>query len=409
MPENTCSPDHSPASLPDLGVHSRDAFSEIVATTDSLSEEGPAPTSPSDLYSSQTTVLSSVTVIASSENSIPENATHTRRGEDTSRPSSQSLVEQPCPLTQGRLPLKESLGHTGSVTVFGGSVLILLGMGFLFLLWFGYGDKPEAAEAPWVWRRIALGDWMTRTITILALVLRSVVSFQVALCTSMTAALVLEKRSTRKSDVAYLSIARSLICLLASIMVALQFSSTFLLSDLHDFVIVGDVKTQPVFNFGTFEILNDTGIQAPLLENDLIYAVFGEELASPNITPSASGFSDTGTIRRGYLPFRGSENRTSVRRYLGSTLVTNSRTICVPPQLKGNLLPRDGDLEYAGVGHMVGILDYARSIRTSIVKAVQRDRSDDFVKLGVMSGSDRVQVLKAASDKEVVLKKALGS
>ncbi|KAJ3568709.1 hypothetical protein NPX13_g6324 [Xylaria arbuscula] len=262
---------------------------------------------------------------------------------------------------------------------------------FLSLLWFGYGDKPEAANAPWIWRRIAVNDWMTRAITISALVLRSVVSLQVALCTSMTAALVLEKRSARKSDVAYLSIARSvsdgprkvaqllftsrswsvlayvelwLISLLAVVMLALQFSSTLLLSDIQDFVIVGEAELKSVVNFGTFDILNTSGgVQAPLLQNDPIYAVFGEERSSADITPSTPGFSDTGIIRRGFLPFQGTMNRTTVRRYQGSTLVTNSHIVCVPPQIQGHLLPRDDVLEYTGVGHMVGTLNYSQSIR----------------------------------------------
>ncbi|KAI1300962.1 hypothetical protein F5Y03DRAFT_385819 [Xylaria venustula] len=328
--------------------------------------------------------------IASLENSISEETARKTGAEETLQLSLHGSGEQLQPANENRLPLKESLGWTGSVTVFGGSAVLLLSTGFLSLLWFGYGDEPEAVSAPWVWRRIALNDWMTRAITISALVLRSVVSFQVALCTSMTAALILEKRSARKSDVAYLSIARSvsdgprkvvqlllssrswfvltyielwLICLLALVSLTLQFSSTFLLSDLHDFVIAGDVKSKPVVNFGTFDILNDTGVQTPSLENDPVYAVFGEERANPSITPSASGFSDTGIIRRGFLPFQGSEERTSVRKFRGSTIVANSRTVCVPPQLKGHFLSPNGELEYAGVGHMVGTLDYSRSIQ----------------------------------------------
>ncbi|GAW12328.1 hypothetical protein ANO14919_016930 [Xylariales sp. No.14919] len=206
----------------------------------------------------------------------------------------------------------------------------------------------------------------------------------------MIAALVLEKRSTRKSDVAYLSIARSisdgprkvvqlllssrswsvliyvelwLLCLLASVMLALQFSSTLLLSDIHDFIIVSDVEARPVQNRGSFTGLRDNGVQTPtLVSNDPTYAVFGEERSTSNMTPTASGFSDTGIIRRGYLPFIGSENRTSVREYRGSTLVTNSHIVCVRPQIQGHIIPQTG-LEYSGVGRMAGVLHYGESIR----------------------------------------------
>ncbi|KAI1426413.1 hypothetical protein F5Y12DRAFT_794299 [Xylaria sp. FL1777] len=377
---------------PDPLKDSHRSSANVVETNNSESI-GPAKP-PSEMENLEATCLSgsysSETFLASSENSLSEHTVHMAGPEDTSRPSSPRLGEHQQTFIQRRLSLKESLGRTGSVAIFGGSVIILLSVGFLSLLWFGYGDKPEAAGSPWIWRRIAVNDWMTRTITILALVIRSVVSFQVALCTSMIAALVLEKRSARKSDVAYLSIARSvsdgprkvvqlllssrswsvltyvevwLICLLALVMLALQFSSTLLLSDLHDFIIAGDVKLKPVKNFSTFQILNESGVHGPLLVNDPTYAVFGEERSNSNITPSASGFSDTGIIRRGYLPFQGSENRTSVRKYHGSTLVTNSRIVCVPAQIDGHFLPHDGQLEYLGVGHMTGTLNYSQSLR----------------------------------------------
>ncbi|KAI3332145.1 hypothetical protein HD806DRAFT_518947 [Xylariaceae sp. AK1471] len=233
---------------------------------------------------------------------------------------------------------------------------------------------------------------MTRTITITSLALRSVVSLQVALCTSMIAALVLEKRSARKSDVAYLSIARSisdgprkmvqlllssrsrsvltyvelwLICLLALVMLVLQFSSTLLLSDLHNFVVVGDVEAKSIANF--YSPYSDNGEYRILWSVDSItptYAVFGEESSNYNITPDTNGFSDTGTLRRGYLPLLGSDNRTSVRKYHGSTLVVNSRIVCVPPEMEGHIYT-DELVENYGVGHMVGTVNYGRSLRHS--------------------------------------------
>ncbi|KAI8946815.1 hypothetical protein F4801DRAFT_596024 [Xylaria longipes] len=309
----------------------------------------------------------------------------------TSQPDPRSLVYQAEASIQGRLPLSESLGRTGLITILGGSILILICIAFLSFLWFGSGHEPEAAGAPWVWRQIALHDWMTRTITISALVLRSIVSLQVALCTSMTAALVLEKRSARKTDVAYLSIARSvsdgprkliqlllssrswsvltyvelwLICLLALVMLALQFSSTLLLSDLHNFIIVGDAETKTVANFGSFTIPldNDLSLQPYILSGPM-YPTFGEERSNSDLIPTTSGFSDTGVIRRGYLPFQGSEYRTSVRRYRGSTLVTNSRTVCVPPRIEGHFLPQNGGITYLNLGHITGTVDYGRSLR----------------------------------------------
>ncbi|KAI0974669.1 hypothetical protein F4678DRAFT_485693 [Xylaria arbuscula] len=267
------------------------------------------------------------------------NATYPEDPEIASEPRPSSPREQSKPPFTSRLPLKESIDRTELAIILGGLIILFACIAFLSFLWFGYGSELEAAAATRIWRKVALENWTTRSITITALVLRSVVSLQVALCTSMTAALILEKRVARKSDVAYLSIVRSvndgprkviqllasygisyfefwLISLLALVMLALQFSSTLLLSDLHNFVIVGNVETQMVGVAGSFPLPPSTVFSVqPALLSGPIYPVFGEENSNSNITPATSGFSDTGTIKRGYLPFQGSENRTSVRRY----------------------------------------------------------------------------------------------
>ncbi|KAI0197731.1 hypothetical protein F4808DRAFT_452373 [Astrocystis sublimbata] len=299
------------------------------------------------------------------------------------------LNNPPCSI-RDRLALRESVGYTGLTILLGGSVLVLASVAFLSFLWFGYGNELEAAGATWLWRQIVLNNWVTRAITITALALRSIVSFQVALCTSMTAALVLEKRSARKSHVAYLSIARSisdgprkviqlllssrswavmsyvelwLLCFLAAVMLVLQFSSTLLLSDLHDFTVVGNLETKSIANFGSYEIfarnsnLAHTGIS---VINKDIYPIYGEESSASDATPNALGFSDTGNRRKGYLPFQGGENRTSLRTYREYTLVTNSRTVCVPPIIQGNLSSYTGS-NYQG--RLVGNVHYGQSIR----------------------------------------------
>jgi hypothetical protein len=291
------------------------------------------------------------------------------------------------PSFPNRLPLKESLSLTGGMTIVAGSIALLAVQAFLTLLWFGYGNEPEAADATRLWREIALRDWMTRAITIASLVLRSIASLQVAWCTSMVAALILEKRSVRKSDVAYLSIARSisdgprkvlqilfsskswsvlsyvelwLLCILALVALALQFASTLLLTDLHDFIVVGDLEARSIANFCTFDGLPKSTIWDDTISSPT-YAIFGEEKSSYDIKPDANGFSDTGVLRRGHLPVLGSENRISVRRYRGSTLVTNSRIICVPPEMNGHFLTND-DI-FLGIGHLQGTVNYDQSLQ----------------------------------------------
>lgn len=80
--------------------------------------------------------------------------------------------KDPSPL----LSFKESLGFMGLLSIIGGHVGILAIIGFLIFLWCGYGPAPEAALATYVWRQIALNDWMPQTITLCSLVLRVIVS-----------------------------------------------------------------------------------------------------------------------------------------------------------------------------------------------------------------------------------------
>ncbi|KAI6090651.1 hypothetical protein F4821DRAFT_274792 [Hypoxylon rubiginosum] len=297
----------------------------------------------------------------------------------------------PIPNTS-RLPLKESLGLDGCLIIAGGSITILAAMGFLTFLWFGYGSEPEAADATWAWRQIALRDWMTRTITISALVLRFVVSLQTSVSTSMIAALILEKRLTRKSDAAYLSISRGisdgprrliqilfssgtwstlfhieiwLITLMAIVALCLQFSSTILISDLHRFMIVGDVGTQSIRNLCSFSGLEPAQVWPPYSYIP-VYTMFGEEKSEYNITPNARGFSDSGIVRRGYLPLEGVENRTSVRLYHGTTLVPYSRTVCVPPKLNNHFSSSYFVFnDSTTFGSMTGTVDYGLSLRSA--------------------------------------------
>ncbi|KAI0020746.1 hypothetical protein F4780DRAFT_345018 [Xylariomycetidae sp. FL0641] len=108
---------------------------------------------------------------------------------------------------------------------------------------------------------------MTQAVTIVALGLRLIISYQSTVCTSMVAALVLERCSVRKSNAAFVSVMQGLndgprklletmltllnfsiltyiefwlLLLMAIVTLGLQFTSTILLSDLHNFVIVSD-------------------------------------------------------------------------------------------------------------------------------------------------------------------------
>lgn len=99
------------------------------------------------------------------------------------------------------LPMKQSLGLSGSIVIIGGTIGLLGVYAFLTFLWFGYGTKSRAANATWAWRQIALRGYMEQVISLAALVLTVIISLHATVCTSMTAALVLEKRSVPQAKV----------------------------------------------------------------------------------------------------------------------------------------------------------------------------------------------------------------
>ncbi|KAI1326422.1 hypothetical protein F5Y16DRAFT_228577 [Xylariaceae sp. FL0255] len=163
--------------------------------------------------------------------------------------------------------LKESLGLNGLLEITIGSLGVVLLFGILVFLWFGRGGSSDAANAFWVWRQIAIRGWITQAITLSTLTLQADVNLQSAVCTSMLASLYLERRNARKAQVGWLSVMRGLnngpwklarvilsspsldliLCLefwlmilMAITTMALQFSSTILLSDIKTDVIVGN-------------------------------------------------------------------------------------------------------------------------------------------------------------------------
>ncbi|KAI1082768.1 hypothetical protein F5B20DRAFT_568978 [Whalleya microplaca] len=281
------------------------------------------------------------------------------------------------------LSLRESLSTTALLGIIGGQIVILGTVGFLGFLWFGHGSAAEGAEAQPLWRLIALEGWMIRTITLCALVLQFIVSVQSVICTSMIAALVLEKHYVRKSQVAWFSIMRSindgprqliqlllssktsrifltfelwLLIVAAVVALGLQFASTILLSDLHDYVVVGDVNSTWTRNLVSYEDNFVLSIDRTWIQRSPVYAAFGEVQTGADATPDMRGYSDTGLIQRGLLPITTNENRTSVRSYSGNAIVMNSQVACVRPKITGAHFSPEAAL------HLLGTLHYIESL-----------------------------------------------
>lgn len=303
------------------------------------------------------------------------------------------------PITDRRLPLKESLGYSGLFGVIGGSLWILGIFGFLTFLWFGHGNAPEAADATSLWRFIALHNYFPQTITICSVALRVVVSIQATISTSMVAALLLEKYGAQKCQVAWLSIMRSLndgplklgglllskrpraaflqieswlTFLVIILTLALQFSSTLLLSDMNDFVILGDLNNT---EFGDLIVYNEDDFYAAAIGSEFVtqppvYAAFGEVQAAFDATPNGRGVSDTGLVQRSLLPISGFDERVSVRKAEGTTIVMSSQSSCIRPQISGQYNSEMYSVnEKDSFGSIVGTIDYATSFKAAGVNS----------------------------------------
>ncbi|KAI1735768.1 hypothetical protein F4680DRAFT_461551 [Xylaria scruposa] len=324
--------------------------------------------SPQSVYNPEALVEGSTAAIDDQEDVLSDRASNPS-SEQNNDPSS---IAAESPINQ-RLSLKESLGYGGLFGVIGGTLFILGLFGFLTFLWFGHGSEPEAADSTSLWRFIALNNYFSRTITICSVALRFAVSIQAAICTSMIAALILEKYGAQKHQVAWFSIIRSLndgpvnlgrlllsaklrsnllhveswlTFLVIVVTLALQFSSTLLLSDINSFVIIGGLnKTK----FGDVFGFNGEDQEVPffaslepiqfLLQHP-VYAIFGEVQAGFDATPNNNGVSDTGLVQRSLLPILEADERRSVRKAEGTTMVMSSRSSCIRPRINAKYYTR---------------------------------------------------------------------
>ncbi|KAI0152994.1 hypothetical protein GGR57DRAFT_513227 [Xylariaceae sp. FL1272] len=294
------------------------------------------------------------------------------------------------PDAQGRrISVWESLGISGCIAIVGGSAVVLAIVAFLIFLWAGIGPLPGGEQALPGWRRIMLDGWATRSVTISSLVLRAATAFQTGVCASLIAALFIERGEVPISQSAYLSLSRGLssspaaflgrltfsrsrittkgvrlewivLIILAGTSIALQFSSTILLSCFGMTSLVRLPVSLKV-NTGTSDeraamiqqtITGDSGSLDYGGPADRDFAVFGLH-PSDATTTQGSGLSDTGLKRHAFLPFN-QGNRSSILSYEGPSLVANTRVSCLRPNVSAVFgIPEVGDFPtYAIYGNI---------------------------------------------------------
>ncbi|KAI8945856.1 hypothetical protein F4801DRAFT_597313 [Xylaria longipes] len=278
-----------------------------------------------------------------------------------------------------RLPIRESLGLSGSFNIIGGSAVVLGLLGILMFLWFGHGTH-EAADATWAWRQIALQGRMTQAVTLISLHCFHAVR---------------KKRFARKSHVAWFSVIRStndgplkmvrmmlsskyltrhvefwLLSLLALTTLGLQFSSTILLSDFSDFIIVGDVHHTRLpalldnISPDELHIVISPGYYST---EQPTYAVIGEIDTNFGTAADARGLSQTGLIQRAFLPLSEKDNRTSVRYLRANAMVMEMNIACMQPHITDMSLIIKRHPDGTTTASVEGRLQYELSIHNAQV------------------------------------------
>ena len=179
-----------------------------------------------------------------------------------------------------RLPILLSIGCTGCIALVLGSALTLIALAFLVFLWTGEGPVPGGEQAFRIWRDIMLNGQIAQAVTLTSLILRVVSASQATICTSMVAALLLERRKIPLSCVARISAMRSvnggprdllqiilsqlrglaihtesvLLSVLFISAVGMQFSSTILVSDFDEASLIGYPNLSRI-NIATSEMI----------------------------------------------------------------------------------------------------------------------------------------------------------
>ncbi|KAI0546828.1 hypothetical protein F4679DRAFT_587202 [Xylaria curta] len=246
----------------------------------------------------------------------------------------------------------QRIGKLRVAILFCSTSFSILPLFFLGWLWSGNRDNP----AP-TWGNIINGEWLIRLITVAALVIRTGVSAQASVATSMLATYFLEVQGVHLRDAAQFSILRfsnsgpllnlgtffqnthgrkrsgrlvllSYVLILALVTTTLQFTSTILLTDVRLGLLLGRPRSStqmcgmswnssyenPFWNTNPFST-------APFIE-------YSEPATSHDNT------ADTGVSIRGFLPIRNATLRSRLRSYEGMASLFDTRVVCVRPRIE---------------------------------------------------------------------------
>lgn len=268
-----------------------------------------------------------------------------------------------------RVPRKNAwtkLGTFNLLAMVASSIATLIAVAFLTFTWYGASRASRGHVPSALWLKILDKQWMTRVVTVCAILIRVACSTQMGVFAAVVAAIVLETTGVVAEQLALISVVRSVnngprshlgnafssvrsgvrlgyvaIILVAFFnLVALQFTSTLLLGDFNPINIVLGTE-QETLAFGVTALpngpgdtnaassyeLSSTGIDA-WRTGPSTYVRFAEFAQPPSV---ALDYVDTGSALRAYVPLRSPDARSAIRNFSGPATVFDSRVICVPP------------------------------------------------------------------------------
>ncbi|KAH7066879.1 hypothetical protein BKA63DRAFT_129515 [Paraphoma chrysanthemicola] len=275
-----------------------------------------------------------------------------------------------------------TLGHRLGVwsiwVLAGGTVTLVIVVAFLAMLW-QYGNNPN--ERSRIAHAIAIHTFTAQSTTLSVMIIRLVVAIQAGVCTSLAAALLLEKHGVLLPDVLHLAAIKSLnggpstlllqighqirfylrslpaitITLLFLTATASQLASTILLNDFGDTTTRNKRVDLPV-NYGVESKANwKTNARMDNIDywgsRPAVYIPFGELQEAPRVATNAH---DSGITYQGMVPFADTRLATfdskatvkNVRQYTGLTAVFATRVTCFAPDLEASIVTPDDGFQY---------------------------------------------------------------
>lgn len=245
---------------------------------------------------------------------------------------------------------------------------ILVAVAFLTFTWYGASQATRGELPPALWQMILEKQWMTRVVTVCAILIRVASSTQMGVFAALVAAIVLERTGVIAEQLALMSVIRSvnngprshlrnafisvrsgvrlgyvaIVSIAFLTLVALQFTSTLLLGDFSATdVVIGTTQDSLAFgvtalpngsvdtNAASSYALSSTGID-PWRSSPATYVRFAELSQSPSKGPD---YVDTGSSLRAFVPLRLPDDRSALRNFTGPATVVDTRVICIAPSI----------------------------------------------------------------------------